>query len=304
MITLHLLSLQCLDFAFQRAQSRAALGRVADRIPYLGQQNPQDFGVVVMNGAGVQWSQGQTQGPIALMSVMKPLMLLYLLETQGTAAVSQWVDSRSSALSFNSLTQLQADGGRPRNPMINSGAITLADKLPGETGPDRAQAFCQWLNQQANSHYGLNQALLESVHQVGREPNLALVEVLSAAGSLQQPPKAIDAYERLCCLSGTLQDLAQLGCLLALPHPAHKPSHQDHVNPVLRTGGRYEASSRWTRRIGLPMKSGISGALVAVVPGEGAIACYGPALDDRGNSVAALTFLEVLAQNCRPNPNC
>lgn len=296
MITLQTLHPQHLDLAFHRARSRSALGRVADRIPYLGQQNPQDFGAVVINGAGVQWSQGQTQGPIALMSTMKPLVLLYLLETQGAAAVNQWVDYRASALPFNSLTQLQADGGRPRNPMINSGAITLADKLPGQTGADRCQTFCQWLNQQAGTQYSINQDLLDSVHAVGREPNLALLEVLTAAGSLSQAQTAIDTYEQLCCLSSSLEDLAKLGRLLALPHAVLKAAHQEQVNQVLRTCGLYEASSMWTRRIGLPMKSGISGAFVAVVPGEGAIACYGPALDDRGNSVAALAFLEVLAQ--------
>ncbi|MEB3273056.1 MAG: glutaminase [Prochlorothrix sp.] len=296
MITLQTLHPQTLAAAFDKAQSRSTLGHVADRIPYLGQQNPQTFGAIVIDSTGVQWNRGRTEGPIALMSVMKPFLLLYLLEIEGAAVVGRWVDYRASALPFNSVTQLQADGGRPRNPMINSGAMTLADKVPGKTGADRCAAFCQWLNQRAGTQYRLNQALLDSVHQVGREPNLALLEVLTAAGNLDQPSVAIDTYEQVCCLSSSLEDLAKLGRLLALPHPALKPTNQDQVNQVLRTCGLYEASSMWTRRIGLPMKSGISGALVMVMPGEGAIACYGPALDDRGNSIAALTFLELLAQ--------
>ena len=44
------------------------------------------------------------------------------------------------------------------------------------------------------------------------------------------------------------------------------------------------------------MKSGISGALLAVVPGQGAIACYSPALDPIGNPIAGLAFVEALAQ--------
>jgi glutaminase len=63
------------------------------------------------------------------------------------------------------------------------------------------------------------------------------------------------------------------------------------------TCGLYEASPQYTVKIGLPMKSGISGALLAIVPSQGAIACYSPALDSIGNSVAGLALIEALSDN-------
>jgi glutaminase len=45
------------------------------------------------------------------------------------------------------------------------------------------------------------------------------------------------------------------------------------------------------------MKSGISGTLLAIVPGEGAIACYSPPLDRVGNPVGAIAFVEALSQH-------
>jgi len=58
----------------------------------------------------------------------------------------------------------------------------------------------------------------------------------------------------------------------------------------------YEASGRFAVRIGLPTKSGVSGALLSVVPGQGAIACYSPTLDSAGNSIAGLFLLEQLTR--------
>jgi glutaminase len=91
-------------------------------------------------------------------------------------------------------------------------------------------------------------------------------------------------------------DLARLGLLLALPQPQIARSHQRAVNALMLTCGLYEASGHYAVRIGLPIKSGVSGALVSVVPGEGAIACYSPTLDTTGNPVAGLVLLEQLAQ--------
>jgi glutaminase len=44
------------------------------------------------------------------------------------------------------------------------------------------------------------------------------------------------------------------------------------------------------------MKSGIGGGLLTIVPSQGAIAYYSPALDRVGNSVAGLAFVEALSQ--------
>jgi glutaminase len=76
--------------------------------------------------------------------------------------------------------------------------------------------------------------------------------------------------------------------------PPH-PTHQRLVNALMLTCGLYEASGQYAARIGLPMKSGVSGGLLAIVPGAGAIACYSPALDATGNSVAGLFLMEKLA---------
>lgn len=279
------------------ASQQSIKGQLVDRIPLLAKANPNWFATHICCGvAQTTYSLGDSHWAFPLMSVIKPFMLLYLLEQVGVETVFRWVGMRPSDAPFNSLEQLVADSGQPRNPMINSGAIALADKLPGQNAIDRCHQLGQWLNQRTGSQLKLDQAMLTSVRMVGRGPNQAIAYYLADAGRLDQLDIALDTYEQICCLSGQVADLAQLGELLAYERGSVALSHRRIVNTLMLTCGLYETSAELAVRIGLPMKSGISGALLAVVPGQGAIACYSPALDPVGNSIAGLAFVETLSQ--------
>jgi glutaminase len=216
-----------------------------------------------------------------------------LLEHYGAKLVFQQVGQVPSDQPFHALTQLQADRGRPRNPMINSGAILLAAMIPGHDGAQRCERLRQWLNHSAGSQLTLDAAMLESVRSLANETNWAIADFLARSGHLTDVETTLDTYNRICCLSGTVTDLAQLGLLL-VPPPASP--YQSIVNALMLTCGLYEASAEFAVTVGLPTKSGVSGALLAIVPRQGAIACYSPTINAAGNSVAGLLLLETLAQ--------
>ncbi|MBD2388589.1 glutaminase [Cylindrospermum sp. FACHB-282] len=280
----------------QLATTQVLPGKFPLHIPRLALANPDLFAVHICCESRKSYSQGDTISVFPLMSVIKPFSLLYLLELLGAETVLQWVGVEPSDAPFNSLEQLVADGGHPRNPMINSGAITLADKLPGNDASDKTLLFCQWLNKSAGCHLRLDEAMLASVRSIPSRANQAIANYLSEKGYLKNLAIAIDTYEQICCLSGTVKDLALLGKLLACKNNFLNSQHRRIVNDVMLTCGLYEASAQFALRIGLPMKSGISGGLLAIVPNQGAIACYSPALDTVGNPVAGLTFVEALSQ--------
>ncbi|MEH2199237.1 glutaminase [Nostoc sp.] len=280
----------------QQAKIQAKQGRVIDRIPQLSLADPGLFAVQICCKSEKSISFGDTACIFPLMSVIKTFSLLYLLEHFGAETVFGWVGVEPSDAPFNSLEQLVSDRGYPRNPMINSGAITLADKLPGNDASDRTLLLCQWLNQLAGCQLYLDEVMLASVRLTRSTANEAIANYLTETGHLENLETALDTYNEICCISGRVEDLAQLGKLLAFENSLLKSQNRRIVNAVMSICGLYEASAEFAVRIGLPMKSGIGGGLIAIVPGEGAIACYSPGLDNIGNPLGGLVFVETLAR--------
>lgn len=288
-----------LDTWLALAQPHALSGQLPDYIPALAEVNPTTL-AIALHTRRAHLVRGDRTYAFPLMSVIKPFLLLYLLATQGTARVFSYVGMDPSDRPFNALDQLQADGGFPRNPMLNSGAIALAALLPGDTPAARCEHLAAWLNHQAGCHLSLDQQMLASVRSRPNERNRSLADGLAASGVLAQPAaSALDTYEQICCLTGTIADLSHLGLLLVLPPPGFDPNHCQIVNAIMATCGLYEYSGRFAVTVGLPCKSGVSGALLAIVPGQGAIACVSPPLDANGNSVAGLWLITQLATTLR-----
>lgn len=283
-----------LDVWVAQAKAFTSRGRLPDYIPQLAQANSSLIAIAVQTSSGQTCISGDFTHPFVLMSVIKPFLLLFLLEEVGAEIVFQRVGMQPSDQPFHSVPQLTLDKGRPRNPMINSGAIALTALMPEPTAAQRCERFRQWLNDRALTQFVLDQSALASVRSLPNETNRKIAEVLKQHQQLDHVALALDTYNQLCCLSGTIADLAQLGGLLVRPKII-SPLHQRIVNALMLTCGLYEASGTFAVRIGLPMKSGVSGGLLAVIPGEGVIACYAPAIDAVGNSVAGLFLVEKLA---------
>lgn len=280
-------------------QSRryAETGRVPKYIPSFARAHPSWFAVHIATPLQQHWSLGDVDVSFCLMSVIKPFVLLYVLENIGSEQVFQYVGMQPSDLPFNSLMQLQKDQGFPRNPMLNSGAIALVSLFPGRNGAERCEQFRQWLNRQSGSALKLDHDTLSSVKGLPNEQNRAIAHALGEANRLcSSVSDAIDTYERVCCLAGTVEDLAKLGLLLAQHRATINSNHCCTVLAIMTTCGLYEASAQFAVEVGIPTKSGVSGALLSIVPREGAIACYSPPLDSIGNSAAGLHFLKHLAR--------
>ncbi|HAC65271.1 MAG TPA: glutaminase A [Cyanothece sp. UBA12306] len=277
-----------------QAHQKSKTGQLPQYIPCLSEADPQWLAVAFLSIDNQLQIKGDSQQIFPLMSVIKPFVLLYLLEHLGEKLVFERVGNKSSDLPFNSLSQLEIDDGFPRNPMINSGAITLASFLIGKNSKLRAENICFWLNQKSNSKLFLSETVLNSVRSLSNPLNQAIVEKLTAKGVLENPELALDTYNHICCLSGTVIDLVRLGLLLVKGSDYVLLKHYQIVSEIMTTSGLYEASADFAAKVGLPTKSGVSGAVLSLIPEQGAIATYSPPLNSQGNSVAGLWLVEQL----------
>ena len=69
------------------------------------------------------------------------------------------------------------------------------------------------------------------------------------------------------------------------------------VLSVMTTCGMYDSAGEWLVSVGLPAKSGVSGGVIAVLPGSLGIGVFSPRLDGRGNSVRGIAVCRDLSHD-------
>jgi hypothetical protein len=99
-----------------------------------------------------------------------------------------------------------------------------------------------------------------------------------------------------------VQGLARFGAMLANggvnPNSGERILSHATVQAavtLMQTCGMYDGSGSFTLLHGAPSKSGVSGALLTVIPGLGAMGSFAPPLNDEGNSVRSIGMVEQLS---------
>ena len=138
--------------------------------------------------------------------------------------------------------------------------------------------------------------------------NMAMAYFMKSYGNFVNPPELVlDNYCRQCAIEMSCSQLTQATMFLAnngqdidrLARAGEQFLSADaarRVNALLLTCGAYDAAGDLAYRIGLPVKTGVGGGIVAIVPGVGTVSVWGPELDAKGNSVLGVFALERLVQ--------
>lgn len=104
-------------------------GDVASYIPALAQVDPNQFGIAFTNLQGNTYQAGPSADtPFSIQSISKVFALVMALDLEGVA-LWQRVGREPSGSRFNSIVQLENEQGRPRNPLINAGAIAVTNSI-------------------------------------------------------------------------------------------------------------------------------------------------------------------------------
>jgi len=120
--------------------------------------------------------------------------------------------------------------------------------------------------------------------------------------------ETLDLYFKQCSILVNCNDLAMIAGTLANDGVQPKTQVQvmsaDHVVKTLSlmfTCGMYDTAGEWAFRVGLPAKSGVSGALFVVVPGQFGLAVYSPRIDSHGHSYRGREAVELITKKLNAN---
>jgi glutaminase len=276
-------------------------GSVADYIPELSLANPDWCAVALVSLEGHPYLAGDADQPFTLQSISKPFVYALALADLGLERVASRVGAEPSGEAFNAIS-LEPGTGRPANPMINAGAM-MATSLVRAADPDeRFERIRQYLSAFAGRTLSVDESVFASEMETG-DRNRALAYLMRNAGSLEgSVDECIEVYFRQCAVSATTRDLAVMAATLANGgvNPVTGVEVVDdriagHVLSVMATCGMYDFSGEWLLHVGLPAKSGVSGGIIAVSPGQFGIGVFGPRLDSYGNSVRGAEMLRELS---------
>jgi len=133
-------------------------GQVATYIPALAKADPAAFGIVIATVDGQVYEVGDTRLRFSIQSVSKPLVFGVALEDAGRERVDQAIGVEPSGDAFNSIS-LEPHTGRPRNPMINAGAIATASLVAGATPAARLARVVDALSAYAGRPLDIDEAV-------------------------------------------------------------------------------------------------------------------------------------------------
>jgi glutaminase len=280
-------------------------GRVASYIPELAMANAEHLGVCINDGTQMYCS-GDFNVKFTLQSVSKSLVLILALMDHGEAQVFEKVGKEPTGDPFNSIIRLETyKKQKPYNPMINAGAIAIAGLIKGEDVKTRVERILMFIRKIAhNTEIKVNEAVYNSEKETGHR-NRAIANFLKDIGNIEgDPNEVLEVYFSQCSIEVDCRDLSNIAMVLALDGKSHitgeelfPTKYAKIAKAYMMTCGMYDGSGEFAIKVGIPAKSGVGGGILAIVPRRYGIGVFGPALDEKGNSIAGLKILEALSED-------
>ncbi len=286
-----------------QASAASTEGAVADYIPELAVADPDRAAIALATVDGTVYAEGDIETAFSIQSMSKPFTYALALSDLGIERVAEKVGVEPSGEAFNEIS-LEPDTGRPRNPMINAGAIATHGLVAADAPAERLERIVDWYSRFAGRDLTVDEAVARSELQEAHR-NLALGHLLRSVGIVEDDPvPVVEGYIRQCAVSVTVSDLALMAATLAnggiQPRTRERLLDQRllrHVLSVMMSAGMYDAAGDWLTTVGIPSKSGVSGGIVGVLPGQVGIAVFSPRLDQHGNSVRGVRMMEQLSND-------
>ena len=278
-------------------------GKVADYIPQLKRVNPNIYGISVYTLDGKEYHIGDVNHNFCIQSCSKPISYLLALQEHGLDYVSNHIGKEPSGGKFNSFRF--NDENKPFNPLINAGAIMACSlikpkerddlrfdhiintwkKIVGEENVEFDNTVYLSEKLTANRNYALAHIMMEN-NIFPEHTNIEkTLQLYFQACSIKMNTKALVKCAAMLCNGGVIDN-----------KEIFTPDLCKYILCIMYQSGMYDYSGRWGFDIGLPAKSGVSGAIFTVIPNFGGICTFSPKLDENGNSVRGVSFFTELVK--------
>ena len=202
------------------------LGKVPEYIPELACIDENKFGVNLTDLEHNSFGGGDFEQKFSIQSISKVFALSFVYEKL-EEKLWERVDVEPSGNAFNSLVQLEADNGIPRNPFINAGALVICDILLEicENPKDELLTFIRNLTEEDDVFFNEKVAASEMQNSFR---NAAMCNYMKSFGNIKNKPEAvIELYCHLCSIEMTCKQLSK--SFLYLANEGKEPSTQKQI---------------------------------------------------------------------------
>ena len=235
----------------------------------------------------------------------------------GLDDMSELIGTEESFMGFNDIKahqMLNGSQGIPFtiNPFINAGAITcvsfitptkkkstfkqLIDNLNRFSGKNRKKPYVsvstyesemKWLNTNTKLAKKIK-SLSEKYYN--KKKNIRKFKYFQGDNDTLDIKSALSNYTSMCSVLTDSKELVDMAFTLAngginsVGERILSCEENKYILSAMVFGGMYNSSGQWHQKLGIPMKSGVGGCLIGIIPGEMAISVISPPLDEYGNS--------------------
>ncbi|OLS36349.1 glutaminase A [Alkalihalophilus pseudofirmus] len=279
------------------------------KIPeYIEKVDNEDHGAVSMAMMGLDGryvQAGDDEGTFSIQSISKIISLAVALMDQGEEEVFKHVGKEPTGDPYHSLSkmELQEDGG-PLNPMVNAGAIAVVGQVKGSSVDEKFGRILDLTRKLAgNEKIDYNP---EIVKAEGHDLNRALFYYNRYGGYINEKHDLEDVlpvYWRMTSIEMNIKELSRIAAVIANYGVDIETGEELIPRDVVRvlktfmvTCGMYDQSGAFAVDVGIPAKSGISGGIMAAIPGRMGIGVLGPDLNEHRNSIAGIRLLRNISE--------
>ncbi|MBA2443466.1 MAG: glutaminase A, partial [Rubrobacter sp.] len=262
------------------------------------------FGICLATTDGEVYLAGDHDHLFPLQSISKAFVYGMALEDCGRETVLEHVGVEPSGEAFNSI-EFDERANRPHNPMVNAGALATTNLVLGGHGPNACmeRILATLRRYAANERLRVDERIF-AAQMRDTDRNRAIAYLMRSHGMISgDVEETLELYLKQCSVCVTTRDLGVMAATLAggCTNPetgerALAARYTRDLLSVMHTCGMYDAAGQWAYDVGLPAKSGVSGGIMAVVPGKLGIAVYSPGLDSYGNSARGIKVCEEISE--------